>query len=118
MRGHVAEQLHLPETEGQEEEISEATPSSALTRSASLRAAIASFEEYMRQQGFAENTSKAFMSDLGILLQFAGAGTAIADISTNRLNQFVHWLRNLLIFGEITTWQYDCSRFREKYSRW
>jgi integrase/recombinase XerD len=90
----MAEQLHLPETEGQDAESRQAAVYPKLTRSASLRAAIASFEEYMRQQGFTENTSKAFLSDLGILLQFAGAGTAVGDISTNRLNQFVHWLRN------------------------
>jgi integrase/recombinase XerD len=90
----MAEQLRLPETDGQEDPGFKATPPVALTRSASLRAATASFEEYMHQQGFTENTSKAFVSDLGILLQFLGAGTAVGDISTNRLNQFVHWLRN------------------------
>lgn len=50
------------------------------------------FEVYMQQQGFAENTIKAFLSDLNILARFVGVGTAIAAISTHDLNRFTHWL--------------------------
>jgi len=58
----------------------------------SLRAAVAAFEVHMQQQGFAENTIKAFLSDLNILAQFIGVGTAVDAISTQDLNRFVHWL--------------------------
>ena len=46
----------------------------------------------MQQQGFAENTIKAFLSDLNILVQFIGVGTDIGAISTRDLNRFTHWL--------------------------
>jgi len=46
----------------------------------------------MQQQGFAENTIKAFLSDLNILAQFVGVGTAIGVISTQDLNRFTDWL--------------------------
>jgi integrase/recombinase XerD len=61
------------------------------TRS-SLRTAMGAFEVYMQQEGFAENTLKAFLSDLNILSQFIGVGTAIGDVSTQDLNHFTHWL--------------------------
>ncbi len=58
----------------------------------SLRAAIGAFDVHMQQQGFAENTVKAFLSDLNILVQFVGVGTAIGAISTHDLNRFTDWL--------------------------
>jgi integrase/recombinase XerD len=58
----------------------------------SLRTAMAAFEAHMERQGFAENTIKAFLSDLNILTQFIGVGTAVDAISTQDLNRFVHWL--------------------------
>jgi len=50
------------------------------------------FEVHMQQQGFAENTIKAFLSDLNILAQFVRVGTAVGTISTQDLNRFTHWL--------------------------
>jgi integrase/recombinase XerD len=50
------------------------------------------FEVHMQQQGFAENTIRAFLSDLNILAQFVGVGTAIGVISTRDLNRFTDWL--------------------------
>ncbi len=58
----------------------------------SLRAAMGGFEVHMQQQGFAENTIRAFLSDLNILAQFIGVGTAIGAISTRDLNRFTDWL--------------------------
>ncbi|MEA3341253.1 MAG: site-specific integrase, partial [Chloroflexota bacterium] len=43
---------------------------------------------------FAENTVDAFLSDLNILSQFVGVGTAVGAISTRDLNRFTHWLVN------------------------
>jgi integrase/recombinase XerD len=51
------------------------------------------FEEYMRREGFSENTIKAFRSDLNILAQFTGAGRAVGDISTQDLNDYLEWLQ-------------------------
>jgi integrase/recombinase XerD len=48
----------------------------------------------MQQQGFTENTIKAFRSDLNILSKFIGAWTAIGDVSTADLNRFAHWLEH------------------------
>lgn len=63
-----------------------------LTADSSLSVAIQGFEPYMRQQDFAENTVKAFLSDLKILTRFTGAGTAIGTIGTRDLNSFLDWL--------------------------
>ncbi len=67
-------------------------PAADLTYRSSLQTAIKAFEVHMERQGFAENTIKAFRSDLNILGQFIGIGTAIGDISTRDLNRFAHWL--------------------------
>ncbi len=85
-------QMPLPEIEDAPDRAL-ARPSEALYRRASLRAAIAAFEQHMQEQGFSEHTVKAFISDLNILAQFTGAGAAIGDISTLTLNRFVQWLR-------------------------
>lgn len=63
-----------------------------LTARSSLPAAIGAFEVHMRDQGFADNTSKAFVSDLGLLTQFVGAGKAVGEIATPDLRHFSYWL--------------------------
>jgi integrase/recombinase XerD len=63
-----------------------------LTARSSLPAAVGAFDAYMHQQGFTENTSKAFVSDLGLLSQFLGAGKAVGEVSTPDLKRFTHWL--------------------------
>jgi len=65
-----------------------------LNADSSARAAIGAFEVHMQREGFSEHTVKAFLSDLGILTQYLGAGTAIRNISTNDLNHFIDWLAN------------------------
>jgi len=108
----MAEQLSLPGADVPAEEPSESaaspdvnahpdtkgsaaaqpdTKGSAAAHS-SLRTAMGAFEVYMQQQGFAENTVKAFLSDLNILAEFVGVGTAVEAISTQDLNHFTHWL--------------------------
>ncbi len=57
-----------------------------------LRVAIDAFAPYMQQQDFSPHTIAAFQSDLQILSEYIGAGTAIGEISTQQLNQFARWL--------------------------
>jgi site-specific recombinase XerD len=72
--------------------VSRAGAAIGLGSNSSLRSAMGAFEVYMAEQGFAENTIKAFLSDINILIQFLGVGTSIGAVSTSDLNQFVHWL--------------------------
>jgi site-specific recombinase XerD len=88
----VAEQLPLPSVDVPEEDAPHTASPLEMTARSSLRAAIGAFDVYMQQQGFAENTAKAFLSDLNILSQFIGVGTAVGDISTRDLNHFASWL--------------------------
>ncbi|MBL7063229.1 MAG: phage integrase N-terminal SAM-like domain-containing protein [Anaerolineae bacterium] len=90
----MTEQIPLPDldTPVSTKEPPRVVPSPGLDARSSLRAAAGAFEVRMQQQGFTENTSKAFLSDLNILTQFIGVGTAIGDISTRDLNRFTHWL--------------------------
>jgi integrase/recombinase XerD len=65
-----------------------------LSANSSLRTAMGAFEVHMQRQGFAENTIRAFLSDLNILTQFIGVGTAIGAISPRGLNRFTSWLEH------------------------
>jgi site-specific recombinase XerD len=88
----MVEQLPLPDADALADESPQAVAPPELSSRSSLRAAMGAFEVHMQQQGFAENTIRAFLSDLNILAQFAGLGTAIGAISTQQLNRFTHWL--------------------------
>ncbi len=88
----MAGQLPLPGTDVPVEEASQPATASVLNAGSSLRTTMGAFEVHMRQQGFAENTVKAFLSDLNILAEFVGVGTAIGTISTRDLNRFTEWL--------------------------
>jgi site-specific recombinase XerD len=88
----MAEQLPLPSVDVPEEDALPVAAPPEITARSSLRAAVGAFDAYMHQQGFAENTAKAFLSDLAILSQFVGVGTAIGNISTRDLNHFTEWL--------------------------
>jgi len=90
----MAEQYPLPDVDvpvSVEESPCTAAPP-GLSAHSSLRNAMGVFEVHMQQQGFAENTIKAFLSDLNILAQFVRVGTAVGTISTQDLNRFTHWL--------------------------
>jgi site-specific recombinase XerD len=63
-----------------------------LTSRSSLTTAVAAFGVYMEQRDFSPHTIQAFDSDLQILEQFIGVGTAIGQIGTRDLNAFVQWL--------------------------
>jgi integrase/recombinase XerD len=88
----MAEQYPLPEADVPSEEAPRVEAPPGLDAHSSLRTAMAAFEVHMQREGFAENTIKAFLSDLNILTQFMGVGTAVGAISTQDLNRFTHWL--------------------------
>jgi len=67
-------------------------PTEDLTAQSALRAAKSAFDAHMDREGFTKNTMKAFHSDLNIFTRFAGAWTAIGDISTADLERFTEWL--------------------------
>jgi integrase/recombinase XerD len=96
----MVEQLSLPVSTDDPDDaapnpgdrVSGSGAAAGLGANSSLRSAMGAFEVYMAQQGFAENTIRAFLSDINILIQFLGVGTSIGAVSTSDLNQFVHWL--------------------------
>ncbi|MBK8988905.1 MAG: site-specific integrase [Chloroflexi bacterium] len=65
-----------------------------LTADASIQAAIGLFETHMRDEGFALNTRKAFVSDVRLLGKYLGIGQPIGAIGTKDLNDFLDWLEN------------------------
>ena len=65
-----------------------------LYKDASLQAALGLFQEHMRDEGFALNTTKAFASDIRLLGKYLGIGTAVNEIGTKNLNDFLDWLLN------------------------
>ena len=73
----------------QPELISTAPP---LNATASLQAALGAFEKHMEEEGFAENTQKAFASDIRLLGKYLGIGQPIGEIGTKNLNDFLTWL--------------------------
>lgn len=83
----MTEQLPLPD-------VNNGAAKPDLSAKSSLRAALGAFEIYMQGRDLSENTIAAFLSDLNILAQFVGAGTALGAISTRDLNRFTDWLVN------------------------
>lgn len=63
-----------------------------LSSDASLQAAIGLFEKHMLEQGFSQNTIKAFASDVRLLGQYLGIGQPVGQIGTKNLNDFLDWL--------------------------
>ncbi len=68
-------------------------PPKTLDASTSLSAAITAFHEHMRQQGFSENTIKAFGGDLNIFRKHIGAAKPVGELTTQDINGFLKWLR-------------------------
>jgi integrase/recombinase XerD len=69
-------------------------PLLGLTRESPLSAAIGGFHEHMIRKGFTENTIKAFLYDLGILIRYLGDDRPLSQIGTNELNDFLTYLRH------------------------
>jgi site-specific recombinase XerD len=64
----------------------------AIKPSSSLGAAIGAFHAHMIRKGFAENTIKAFLSDLHILSKYQGPNAPLREIGTRELNDFLVYL--------------------------
>jgi site-specific recombinase XerD len=58
----------------------------------SLSTAITLWESTLRGSGSARNTVAAFTADLRLLLHYLGGGRALADISTQDINDFLRWM--------------------------
>jgi site-specific recombinase XerD len=58
----------------------------------SLSTAIAVWEQALQAAGNARNTVEAFCTDLRLLMHFLGGGRALADISTQDLQEFLDWM--------------------------
>lgn len=65
-----------------------------LRADSSLSAAEAAFGEFMVRKGFSENTIKAFRNDLKILLHYLGPDTALLQVSTRQLEEFLDWMQH------------------------
>ncbi len=59
----------------------------------SITAAITAFHQHMREQGFSENTIKAFGGDLNIFRKYIGSNKAAADVTSQDIQNFMHYLR-------------------------
>lgn len=65
-----------------------------LTPESSLKSGMGGFDAYMVRENFTENTRKAFRSDLGLLARYLGGRTAVGDVSTRKLQNFLTWMLN------------------------
>lgn len=65
-----------------------------LTKKSSLSAAITGFRAHMIEEGFTENTIKAFLSDLRIFARYLGADRPVGQIATKDLRDFLTYLRS------------------------
>lgn len=64
-----------------------------INHDSSIQAALGLFEVHMRDQGLAENSIKAFASDIRLLGKYLGIGQPIGQIGTKNLNDYLHWLQ-------------------------
>ena len=89
------EQLGLfPGDEPQEVGGPSASPQRSLDAGSLLSTAVERFHEHMVQQDFTENTVKSFLGDLGILKRYLQDNPPVGQISTKKLQGFLHWLQH------------------------
>jgi len=70
------------------------SPTAHLTPQAGLIPAINAWEFYLNDQGRSPNTVKAFLSDVRLLTQVLPPDRTLGAITTNDLNNFLHWLEH------------------------
>ena len=70
------------------------SPHADLTPDSSLSAAMERFRVHMIQQDYAENTVKSFLGDLRILKRYLEGDPPVGQISTRKLQDFLHWLQH------------------------
>ncbi len=63
-----------------------------ITADTSLKGAIGAFKKHMRYEGFSPHTIQAFSSDLNLLGKYLGMGQPVGEVTTNNLNDFLHWM--------------------------
>ncbi len=66
----------------------------ALSARSSLRGAVRAFHAHMQRIGFAENTVKSFLGDLGFLERYLGPEVEIGAIATKDLRAFMDYLQH------------------------
>lgn len=64
-----------------------------ITSSTPLIPAIQTWQAYLNDQGRSHYTVKAFIGDLSLLARYLPPETAIGNITTEELNQFLEWLK-------------------------
>jgi len=67
---------------------------SHLDSASTISTAIKIWEIYLRDQNKSEYTIKAFLGDLGLLMEFLPPDISTGDISLDDLNRFIKWLEN------------------------
>ena len=65
----------------------------ALHAGSTLQDALPLFAEHMRDRELAENTRRAFLSDISLLADYAGSATPLSDFSSVKLADFIHYLQ-------------------------
>lgn len=65
-----------------------------ITSTSTLPPAIKAWELYMRDQGRAINTIKAFISDMNILLEYFPPETRLEEITLTKLNNYLEWMEH------------------------
>lgn len=70
-----------------------AVPPETIDGRTSLTAAIGAFHAHMRQQGFSENTIKAFGGDLNLFRKYVGMSRPVSDVSPKDISNFMNYLR-------------------------
>ncbi len=70
-----------------------APPDAPLSAHSSISAGIGAFHDHMLRLNWSPHTLQAFGGDLNLFRKHAGANRALDQISTETLNQFLHWLR-------------------------
>jgi integrase/recombinase XerD len=66
---------------------------SRLSSDSTLIQAIHAWEIYLKDQGRSIHTIKSFSGDLELLASFVGSGQRLAQVTTNNINDFLHWLQ-------------------------
>ncbi|MBI3912901.1 MAG: site-specific integrase [Chloroflexi bacterium] len=81
--------LPAPPTRG----VTQIAPDAPLAGNSSLAAGIGAFHQHMLQLGWSPHTIQAFGGDLNLFRKFNDANIALAEITTDTLARFLHWLR-------------------------
>jgi site-specific recombinase XerD len=68
------------------------SPANELRDGDSLSAAIAVWEQALKDAGNTPNTVNAFTTDLRLMMHYLGGGRALSSVATRDLQDFLHWM--------------------------